>query len=86
MDFMTQTGVKRVMCFDEGRQPRFSELDNNQTHSVHIKTPRVDKNDDIIFTDFSKTPKIEVDHVEIKEPEVNTITDALSEVFLNYFT
>ena len=79
MDLMTQTGVKRAVCFDERRYPLFNELNNNQTHGVLIKRPLVDKNDDIIITDFSKTTKIEVDHIEIKEPKVTTIADALSQ-------
>ena len=37
----------------------------------------MDKNNDIITTGFSKTTKIEVDHIEIKEPEVTAIADAL---------
>ena len=39
----------------------------------------MDKNGDIIITDFSKTTKIEVDHIESKQPEVTTIADALSQ-------
>ena len=76
---MTQTGVNRTVCFGERRYPLFNEMNNDQTHGVLIKRPRVDKNDDIIITDFSKTTKIEVDHIEIKEPEVTTIADALSQ-------
>ena len=60
MDLMTQTGIKRVMCFGKRSYPFFKELNNNQTVGVLIKRPRVDNNDDIIITDFSKTTKLVV--------------------------
>ena len=37
----------------------------------------VDKNDDIIITDFSKTTEILVNYSDIKQPEVTTIEDEL---------
>ena len=56
-DLMTQTGVNRTVCFGERRYPLFNEMNNDQTHGVLIKRPRVDKNDDIIITDFGKPQK-----------------------------
>ena len=75
---MNQTGVRRVVCFDKRRYQPLNELNNNQTHDFLIKRPLVDNNDDIIVTDFSGTTKIKINHIEIKEPEVTTIADALS--------
>ena len=54
---MTQTGVNRTVCFGERRYPLFNEMNNDQTHGVLIKRPRMDKNDDIIITDFGKPQK-----------------------------
>lgn len=65
------------MCFDERRYPLFNELNNNQTHAVLMKRLWVDKNDDIIITDFSKTTEILVNYSDIKQPEVTTIEDEL---------
>ena len=82
MDLVTQTGVERAVYSDERRYPLFNELNNNQTPGVLIKRFPVDNNYDIIITNFSKTTKIEVDHIENKEPEVHY----LRKVFLNVFT
>ena len=54
-------------------------MNNDEIYVVVIKRSWVDKNDDIITTGFSKTTKIEVDHIEIKEPEVTAIADTLSQ-------
>ena len=47
----------------------------------------MDKNDDIITAGFSETTKIEVDHIEIKEPEVTAIADTLSQktIFKHFY-
>ena len=60
MDLMTQTGIKRGMCFGKRSYPFLHELINNQTVGVLIKRPRVHNNDDIIITVFSKTTKLGV--------------------------
>ena len=57
MDLMTQTGVKRAVCFDKRRYPLFNELNNNQTHGVLIKRPRLDKNDDTSSLQISVKPQ-----------------------------
>lgn len=53
-------------------------MNDNPTHRAH-KEPTARENDDIIITDFSKTTKVEVDPVKIKQIEAMTIADALSQ-------
>ena len=78
MDIITETGgVKPLVCFDERCYPLLTDL-NSLTHCVHIKIPRHDENYDLIITDYSKAMKVQVDHIEIKQPKTTSTADALA--------
>ena len=80
MDIILESGtVKRAVCFDESRYPLFAELNDNETYGVQIKRPRHDQNDGLIITDFSKTIKVEANHIEVKQPTPTLIADALGQ-------
>lgn len=56
MDILTQTGTKRVVCFDKNRYPLFSDVKDSATHGICLKRARIDE-DNIFITDFTQVKK-----------------------------
>ena len=79
MDLITESGAKRVVCFDKRRYKLFEEVNENAVHGVCIKRPRFDTDTDIVVTDFSKTSKINVQNIPPPSYETTLIQEAFAQ-------